>query len=113
MKTYSLDFTERMRIVAILNAFKGTLADTAVVIDDLKALAATEEEAVEAKLELVPHGGAVSPQWNSVKGAAIVKEVSLSDTTKAFVSKWFEEKDAKGEFTLADAGFTSIRDKFK
>src|SRR3990167_6517273 len=103
----TLDFTERMQLIGVLNGFKGALNDTAVVMDDLKGLNASKEEGETAGLSA--DSGKLT--WNPEKAKEVTKEVELSDASLSYFRKWVEDKDKKGEFTLSDTFFIGLRDK--
>lgn len=108
--------SERVRLIAMLNEYKGNLDTLAIVMDDLKKIRITEEEWTKAEMrkETIKNekGEEVEQlRWNDEKG--VEKEIDLDKDTLKFLKAKIEEKDKAGEFTIQDLILVSISNKLK
>jgi hypothetical protein len=113
-KTISLNISERVKVLTILNDFKGSLEKLAFVLEDIKQLVVTEEdwEKAERKIEPAPtreHPDQFNYTWNNEKGGE--KEVNLAEVTVEYLRKVLKDKDEKGEFGLTDKPYIDIYNK--
>lgn len=109
LKTISLNISERIAALAILNAFKGSLDKVAVILEDIKQLPISEEEWTQANKQEVKNGDNISWTWDNEKGGD--KEVKLQEATVEAIRNDIKERDSKGDFTLADRSIMTLKDK--
>src|SRR3990167_7063169 len=99
LKTFSLDISERLAALAILNSFKGALDKLAVVLEDIKQFGVTEEEWVKAERKIDPTPTKEDPQatqwtWSNEKGG--VKEINLQEATGDYLKQVIKDRNDKG-----------------
>ena len=116
MKKITFTISERVRLISILNEFKGNLDTLAAIMDDVKKVRIDEEEWKKAEMvtEVVKNDKGEDVQqlrWNDQKGGE--KEIDLEKDTLKFLKGKIEEKDKAGEITLADVILVSINSKLK
>lgn len=100
-----LNIKNRVKLLDILNSYKGTLDGLAVVLDDLKLIRFSDEENKEFEIKITGN----SINWNPKKEKE--KEVILSKITIDWVNKFIEDKNAKGEITVDDIELIDLKDK--
>lgn len=100
-----LTVNERFLLIGILNQFKGDLDKLAKILEDLKLLPLSEEEA--EKVGLKTENDRVT--WH--KDQEKEKEIELSSQAIDFVKKFIADKNAKGEFTLAYSSIIELNKK--
>ena len=113
-KTITLNVSERVSALGILNAFKGSLEKLAFILDDIKGLVITEEEWTKADRKIEPTPTAEDPArvtytWDNEKGGD--KEVVLSETSVEYLRTTIKERDEKGEFGIHDKAFIDLHKK--
>ncbi len=113
-KTISLNVSERVSALGILNAFKGSLEKLAFILDDVKLLVISEEEWTKADRKIEPSPTPEDPAritytWDNEKGGE--KEVALSEVSVEFLRTTIKERDDKGEFGLGDKAFIELHKK--
>lgn len=116
MKKISFTISERVRLVALLNEFKGNLDTLSAIMDDVKKIRINEEEWKKADMvtETVKNDKGEDVQqmrWNDEKGGE--KEIELEKDTLKFLQDNIAKKDTNGEITLADVVLVSINKKLK
>lgn len=111
LKKITLNLSERLAALAILNTFKGSLDKVAVILEDIKQLPVTEEEWIKAERGEVKNekGEVTSWTWDNEK--AEEKEITFQEATIEFIRSDIEARDEKGEFTLADRSLVTLKDK--
>jgi hypothetical protein len=114
MKKISFTISERMRIIALINEFKGNLDTLSAIMDDVKKVKIDEEEWVKAeRKDLVvknEKGEDTSAiQWSDDKGGE--KELEFEKDTLTYLQGKIKEKDKAGEITLQDVVLISLNKK--
>ena len=105
-KTLTLNLSERVNALTILNAFKGNLDKMAVILDDIKQFTITDEEWEKADRKVTETNGSVQWNWSDEKGGE--KELVVSEGVATYLKDMIKEKDGKGEFTLQDKSFITL-----
>jgi len=100
-----LNIKNRVKLLDILNSYKGTLDGLAVVLDDLKEIRFSDEENKDFEIKI--EGNAVN--WNPKKEKE--KEVTVSKITTDWVNKFIGDKDSKSEITVDDIELIDLRTK--
>lgn len=109
-KTLNLTIGERIKALAILDSFKGSLATLAVLLEDVKDFAVSEEEWTAANLVKTPQAdGTVTWKWDDV-GA---KDVKAQKATVDFLLDEIKKKSDANEITLADVSLISLDKKLR
>lgn len=108
-KAISLNISERIAALAILNSFKGSLDKVAVVLEDIKQLPISAEEWEKAEKKEEKVGENTNWTWDNEKGGE--KEITLQEATIEFLRSDIKEKNDKGEFSLADRSMVSLQEK--
>lgn len=110
-KTISLNVSERLSALSILNNFKGKLETLAAVLEDVKKFPVTDEEWIKADRQVTTNGDDTRWTWDNEKGG--LKEIEISSETADVILKDIELRDSKGEFTLQDKPYITLRDKLR
>lgn len=113
---YKFNISERVRLISIINEFKGNLETLSAIMDDIKKVRITDEEWKKAdmvKEQLKNERGEDVEQlrWNDEKGGE--KEVELEKDTVKYLQDKIKEKDNAGDITLADIVLVSLNKKLK
>ncbi len=113
-KKISLNISERIRVIDILNGFKGSLDKVAIVIEDIRPISITEEDWAKAERVITPAPTPDEPKritwnWNDDKGG--LKEFDLNSVTVEFLREFIKEKNDKGGFSLQDRPFITLQEK--
>ena len=113
-KILSLDISERLAALAILNTFKGALDKLAVVLEDIKQFGVTDEDWTKAERKIEPtptkeDPNAVQWTWSNEKGGN--KDVSLQEGTVEYLKQVIKERNDKGELTLSDKSLITLNQK--
>lgn len=111
MKTASLNISERVNALGILNAFKGNLDKLAVILEDIKQFTIDPEEWEKAGMEKTTdaEGNVTHMTWDNEKGGD--KEITMQDTTVEYLRAEIKRKDEAGEFGLSDKSFITLKEK--
>lgn len=110
-KTISLNISERLSSLSVLNGFKGNLDKLAVILEDIKLFSVSEEEweKAERKVTTVKNkDGEDEAQWTWKDELGGEKEIAIAETTASFLRETIKEKNEKGEFTLQDRPFITL-----
>jgi len=67
-KTLSLNISERLAALSILNVFKGNLDTLAIVLEDIRKFTVTDEEWEKADKKVVTNGENTQWTWDNEKG---------------------------------------------
>lgn len=97
-----LNISERLQAVSILNGFKGSLSDLAVILEDIKQFPISEKEWEKAELIKTE----TQWTWNDDKGGE--KEIEIGSETKDYLKKTVKEKDEKKEIGLTEKALISL-----
>lgn len=113
-KTITLTIGERLATLKLFDAFKGSITEMAVVMDDIKKIAITAEDWEAAGRTVVPNpdGSGETWKWNEADEKTW-KEIGLGNESAAFLAKSIKDKSDKGEVTLADGALLSINSKLQ
>ncbi len=114
MKTVSLNIKERLLAEGLINGFKGSMALSAKLIDDIKNIAifAEEKEAIGFTLIKNDEGQVTSATWNDEKSGE--KSIELSEETFDYLAAEIKKKDDSGEISIVEAPiFISLSNKLK
>jgi hypothetical protein len=111
-----LTVSERLRLITMLNEFKGNLDTLVAILDDVKKIKIEEKEWEKAErvVEVVKNekGEDISQwRWNDEKAGD--KEVELDKDTVKFLKSDIEKKDKNGEITLQDVVLIELNKKLK
>lgn len=113
MKTVSLNISERLAAVKIINEFKGSLATLAVLLEDVKKLVVPEEEWTTVDLVKTPSEDGKTTTWNWNDTKVAPKEVELQTETVDYMKDAIKTKNDNKEFTLADTAVVALDAKLK
>lgn len=110
------NISERLRLITIINEFKGNLDTLASLMDDVKKIRIEEEEWTKAErvIETLKNekGEDVNQwKWNDEKGGE--KEIELEKETIKYLREVIEKKDKAGELTLQDVILIELNKKLK
>ena len=112
MKKVILSIGERIAAIKIFDGFKGSLATLAVLLEDVKPVAVSEEDWKKAELKKTPTADGKSEQWNW-KEEGQEKEVTLQKESVDYLLAEIKRKSDTGEVTLADIALISLEKKLK
>lgn len=110
-KTLSLNISERLAALSILNNFKGNLDTLATVLEDIRKFTITEEEWTKADKKEVTSGDNTTWTWDNDKGGP--KEIEIAIETRDVILKDIEKRDKDGEFTLQDRPYITLLEKLR
>lgn len=110
-KNISLNISERLSALSILNGYKGNLDTLAIILEDIRKFTISDEEWKKANKEEVPNGDSVTWTWDNEKAG--LKDIEIEKETANFICSDIEKKDKTGEFTLQDRPYITLRDKVK
>lgn len=110
-KTLSLNISERLAALSILNGYKGNLDTLAVILEDIRAFTISEEEWTKAERKEIKDGENVQWNWDNEKGGD--KEITIDSATAKFMLDDITKKDAAGEFTIQDKPYITLMSKLK
>lgn len=117
-KEIILTISERVATAKILNAFKGDLTVLALLLEDIKKIAITEEEWTAAELKKTPilnEQGEPSGQesWAWQDKEELNKTVELASDTVSYILEQIKVKEDAKEITMADVPLITIKGKLK
>lgn len=106
----SLNISERLYVLALLNQFKGDLDKLAIVLDDIKQypVADAEWEKAERKITKTSDGGD-QWIWDDKKGGE--KEIDINKVVADYLRTTIKGKSDKGELGLPDKALISLDKK--
>ena len=120
-KELNLNISERYAARALLAGFKGDLGTLAFILDDLKALAISDEEWKAAQLTKTPSDEEVAALTPEERKSVVQnwkwedegseKNFTLSQEGVDFLTKDIKAKSESGEFTVADAKVLMLNKK--
>ena len=106
----SLNISERVYALKILNVFKGSIEVLSAIIEDVKKFTITEKEWEKAGRIIEPVGdGNTNWRWEDDKGG--LKEIEIEKATASFIKEDIKEKSGKGELTIQDKAVTTLLEK--
>lgn len=115
-KTIELSISERVAASKIINDFKGSITTLALLVDDVKKIAITEEEWTEAELVKTPildnegqPTGNDSWQWKDKEGAE--KAIELDTAIVTFLTDEIKKKSDANEITIGDVALIGLNKK--
>lgn len=113
---FSLNISERIYALALLNQFKGTLDELVDIMEDIKGFRMTEEEWTKADKQINTTMGEngqpiTSWTWNDEKGGE--KEIEITKATKDYLAEKIKEANEKGQFTLQDRAAITLSEKLE
>jgi hypothetical protein len=109
-KTLNLTIGERVKALAILDGFKGSLATLATLLEDVKNFAISEEEWTAANLVKTPQAdGTVTWKWDDTGE----KPIEAQAATITFLKDEIKKKSDANEITLADVSLISLDKKLQ
>lgn len=104
-KTIELTIGERLAATKIFDTFKGSLTTLAVLLEDVKAFAVTDEEWGAANLVKTPNpDGTSNWKWEDTGK----KEISVQKETVEFLKNAIKAKNDAGEITIADVALIGL-----
>src|SRR3990167_7953028 len=101
-----LIISERIAVLAILNAFKGNLETMATILEDIKQIPVTEVEWKKANKKETVIGNNTQWNWDDAKGGD--KEINLQAPTVEYLKTTIKGKSEKGEITFQDKGLLTL-----
>lgn len=110
-KTLSLNISERVAALQVLNTFKGNLDKLSVILEDIKQLPVLAEEWEKAGRVITPGKDPNSSQWSWDDEKGGLKEVILQEATADYLRDTIKSRNDKGDFGLQDQAFLTLRDK--
>lgn len=111
-KTLSLNISERLSALAILNSFKGDLDKLSFILEDIKLFGISEEEWEAAGKTQTPvegKEGTYQLQWDNEKGG--LKDITVNLVTSDFIKSFIKEKSDKGELGIEDNWYLTLFEK--
>lgn len=115
-KTVDLSISERVAASKIINDFKGNITTLALLVDDVKKIAITDEEWVEAELVKTPildaeqnPTGNDNWQWKDKDGAE--KSIELDTAIVTFLTDEIKKKSDANEITIGDVALIGLNKK--
>ena len=124
-KTAKFTIGERLAMESMFNLFKGTTAELAAILSDVKEAVVSNEEWIATKGQVIgPDGKAkdVGSRRDATNGDSLKwdptltetdKELTLQSETVEYLKRAIKEKSDKNEITLTDLPLLSIQDKIK
>lgn len=108
----SLNVSERVFALRLLNDFKGSLEKLAPILEDIQKFSITDEDwqSVERKIVKLADD---SEQWNWNDEKAEPKEMEIGNGTVDYLKDTIEKKSKDGEFTLKDKAALSLKEKLE
>jgi hypothetical protein len=104
-----LVISERLAMLKLFDEFKGSLSETAAVLDDVKACVVKADEWEQAELVKTANAdGSTTWNWNDEMSA---KEITLSSEGTAYLLNAITKKSEANEITLADKALVSVSKK--
>lgn len=113
-KKISLNISERVKVIDILNSFKGNLDKVAIVLKDIVPISVSEEDWKLAERVVTPSPTAEDPSrvtWSWKDDVAGLKELEIDTVTADIIRTHIKEKNDKGEFSLQDRPFITLQEK--
>ena len=108
-KTISLTLAERLAALRLFDAFKGSISDLALIIEDVKAIAVKEDEWTAANLNKTPNAdGSVTWNWTD---EGTDKEFTLANSSVEYLKSTIDTKSEAGEFSIADKAIVTLAAK--
>ena len=111
MKPIELNIGERILLIGVFNQVKGDIETLQSVLDDVKDVSLTEAEKTEINFREIKNEEGVTTSFAWDKSDP--KEVTLSEKTVIFVTKFIDDKSKAGELTVVDAPLLEIFKKLK
>jgi len=121
-KTIEITIGERMAAAALLNAGQFNNATLAVVLDDIKKFAITEEEWVKANLKKTPTDEEVAKLSQEEKATTrqtwtwdetFTKTIDLDGGTVTAITEMVKQKSDEKKLTLQDAALLTLVKKLE
>lgn len=113
MKTISLNLLEKASGKQLLDAFKGSLSDLAVIFEDIKKFVITKEEIESIKVDgAVPDVNGNIP-LSDKKAEETITEIELNNETIDYLKATISEMDKKKEFSLKNTAILTLLEKIK
>jgi hypothetical protein len=110
-KELSLNLSERLSGVKLLNEFKGGLDVLAVLLEDVKKISIKEEEWAAAELKKTKNADETET-WNW-KDEGSEKALDLQAETLKYLSEKIKAKSDAGELSLSDSAMLALDKKLK
>ena len=110
-KTVSLNISERVAALGILNEFKGNLDKLAVVLNDIKFFTISDEEWEKAGRVVEQVDGTSGSQWRWSDEKGGDKEITLDMVVVDYLREVIKTKSDKGELSLQDKALLSLSGK--
>lgn len=110
-KTLSLNISERLAALGILNSFKGNLDKLAIILEDIKQFPITDEEWAAAERTITPVPGTEDTQWKWSDEKGGEKEITVDEATADYVKGIIKDRSEKGELSLQDKAYITLAAK--
>lgn len=110
-KTLSLNISERLASLAVLNSYKGNLDTLATVLEDIRKFVVTEEDWAKADKVETPTENGTNWTWDNDKAG--LKDIEVAAETAKFMLSDIERRDAAGEFGIQDKPYITLKEKLK
>ena len=106
----TLNLGERVALLRLFDAFKGSITALASILDDVKKVSITSEEWEKAKLvKTKGEDGVETWKWNEIEET----EIELSKEGIDYVKAEIKRKSDANEITLGDVSLLSLENKLK
>ena len=111
-KTINLTLSERIAALRLFDAFKGSITELSVVLDDVKTLTISKEEweAAGRQTEKNPEGERWT--WNDAD-IKTFKDITLQSDSLDYLRKTIKERSTRKEILLSDVSLISLQKKLE
>ena len=112
----TLNISERLYAIALLNQFKGSLEVLVDAIEDTKNFRMTDEDWKKADRQVTNEkDGSGQPvtswTWDDEKGGD--KDIEVTESVRDYLVAKMKEANDKGEFTFKDRAAITLSEKLK
>ena len=108
-QTANLTVGERLAALQLFDEFKGSLSQTAIVLDDVKLLVVNDEKWTKVNLKKTPNpNGSVTWNWDE-DGSE--EDISISPEGVSYLKAKINEKSEKNAITLSEKALITLMAK--
>ena len=108
-KSVTLSIGERLAAIKLFDAFKGSVSELAVILDDVKKLVITEEQWTAAGRTVTKTDQGENWRWDEKEENQLAMEFGAESA--AYLLKSIKDKSDKNEVTIADVALISLNKK--
>jgi len=107
----TLNISERIFALGILNGFKGKMETMVTILKDIQGVSLTPEDRTkcEWKEQKNSEGVLQSVTWNDEKDSG--KELEFQSPTLDYILETIEDRNKKGDFSFQDKAVISLKEK--